>query len=334
MEYNRQFKDLVNDERWENQYIGVGNPNAKILIVGKECAIDPNEQSVLFDRTFLQNWKDWRNNINNDIYFDSILEWQNDEEIFIKYNPLCPFYKQRFKRLKKLKDGSFNGGTSNTARYVLKVLKAKSITIVARRPFENTISFEEANNKKETQVIINTTPVGMYPNNDGRIIDLDNFPNLESIVDVVYNPLRTMLCIDAKNKGLNYAGGLYMLVSQAIYAAELFHDVSIDKKVINTYFKETKTKNENIVLIGMPTSGKTTFAKLLKEKLDKLKFRTQIMDTYNRDIFKCGCGGTFEYIFTYNPLEGGSNDRQYRKNCINEMRILWLSRGSPFTNTA
>lgn len=114
MEYNRQFKDLVNDERWENQYIGVGNPNAKILIVGKECAIDPKEQSVLYDRTFLQNWKDWHNNINNDIYFDSILEWQNDEEIFIKYNPLWPFYKQRFKRLKKLKDGSFNGGTSNT----------------------------------------------------------------------------------------------------------------------------------------------------------------------------------------------------------------------------
>ena len=73
---------------------------------------------------------------------------------------------------------------------------------------------------------------------------------------------------------------------------------------------------------------------LLKEKLDKLKFRTQIMDTYNRDVFKCKCGGTFEYIFTYNPLEGGSNDRQYRKNCIDEMRMLWLSRGSPSTNTA
>ena len=58
------------------------------------------------------------------------------------------------------------------------------------------------------------------------------------------------------------------------------------------------------------------------------------MDTYNRDIFKCGCGGTFEYVFSYNPLEGGSNDRQYRKNCIDEMRMLWLSRGSPLANTA
>ena len=73
---------------------------------------------------------------------------------------------------------------------------------------------------------------------------------------------------------------------------------------------------------------------LLKEKLNKLKFRTQIMDAYNRDVFKCGCGNVFEYIYTYNPLEGGSNDRQYRKNCIDEMRMLWLSRGSPSTNTA
>ena len=68
---------------------------------------------------------------------------------------------------------------------------------------------------------------------------------------------------------------------------------------------------------------------LLKEKLNKLKFRTQIMDTYNRDIFKCECGGSFEYVYTYNPLEGGTNDRYYRKNCIDEMRMLWLSRGSP-----
>ena len=73
---------------------------------------------------------------------------------------------------------------------------------------------------------------------------------------------------------------------------------------------------------------------LLRQKLDKLKFRTQIIDSYNRDVFRCKCGGTFEYIYTYNPLQGGSNDRRYRKNCIDEMRMLWLSRGSPSTNIA
>lgn len=73
---------------------------------------------------------------------------------------------------------------------------------------------------------------------------------------------------------------------------------------------------------------------LLKQKLNKLKFRTQLMDTYNRDVFKCGCGGSFEYAFTYNPLQGVSNDRIYRKNCIDEMRSMWLCRGSPSSNTA
>ena len=67
----------------------------------------------------------------------------------------------------------------------------------------------------------------------------------------------------------------------------------------------------------------------LEHKLNKLKFRTMCADTYNRDIFKCGCGHYFCFIYSYNPLEGVSNDRQYRKDCIDEMRSLSLSRGSP-----
>ncbi len=68
---------------------------------------------------------------------------------------------------------------------------------------------------------------------------------------------------------------------------------------------------------------------ILKQKLDKLKFRTQVADTYNRDVFKCGCGGTFRYTFTYNPLEGIKNDREYRNSCIDEMRKMRVPRGSP-----
>ena len=68
----------------------------------------------------------------------------------------------------------------------------------------------------------------------------------------------------------------------------------------------------------------------LKQKLDQLKFRTQMADTYNKDIFKCDqCGNSFYYIYTYNPLEGEVNDRRYRQDCIDEMRFLWKSRGSP-----
>ena len=69
--------------------------------------------------------------------------------------------------------------------------------------------------------------------------------------------------------------------------------------------------------------------KTLKLKLDKLKFRTQVADTYNRDVFKCGCGGTFKFTFTHNPLEGIKNDREYRNSCIDEMRKMWVPRGSP-----
>ena len=80
-------------------------------------------------------------------------------------------------------------------------------------------------------------------------------------------------------------------------------------------------------------TNKAQRKQILKEKLDKLKFRTQIMDTYNRDIFKCDCGGTFEYIFTYNPLEEETNDRSYRKNCIDEMRSMYLQQSGWRSNT-
>ena len=112
MEYCPEFKELLNDPKWKGQYIGVGNPNAKILIVGKECALEEN--TLIYQKTFEQNWKDWVSNDNTNTGFDSIEEWKTDNEIFEKYNPLFPFFKQKNKNLRKLKDGSFNGGTSNT----------------------------------------------------------------------------------------------------------------------------------------------------------------------------------------------------------------------------
>ena len=112
MEYCPEFKALLNDPKWNGQYIGIGNPNAKILIVGKECALD--NKTLLYQRTFEQNWADWVSNIKTKTGFENIVEWETDNEIFEKYNPLFPFFKQKYKRLKKLKNGSFNGGTSYT----------------------------------------------------------------------------------------------------------------------------------------------------------------------------------------------------------------------------
>lgn len=112
MEYCPEFKELLNDPKWKGQYLGVGNPNAKILIVGKECGLD--NKTLLYQKTFEQNWADWISNDKTNTGFENIVEWENDNEIFEKYNPLFPFFRQKYKRLRKLKNGSFNGGTSCT----------------------------------------------------------------------------------------------------------------------------------------------------------------------------------------------------------------------------
>ena len=113
------------------------------------------------------------------------------------------------------------GGTSKTAYAVLSDLGARQILKASIIDEPGTITYEEANTiHNDVDIIINTTPVGMYPKNDGQIIDLDNFKNVIGVIDVVYNPLRTNLVLQAKTKNLIAEGGLYMLVGQAVYAAE------------------------------------------------------------------------------------------------------------------
>lgn len=118
MEYPEDFQALINNPKWEGKYIGVGNPNAKILIVGKECALDPNSidagEQYKYEKTFLQNFDDWKKNVNANVGFDCIVSWNKDYEIFDKYNPLLPFYEQRFIPLRKLKNEEWNRGTSRT----------------------------------------------------------------------------------------------------------------------------------------------------------------------------------------------------------------------------
>lgn len=162
-----------------------------------------------------------------------------------------------------------DGGTSKTAYAVAEVCGAKTINKVSRKKKSDTITYEEAKNKVETQIIINTTPVGMYPKIDACIIDLDDFPALEGVFDVVYNPLCTKLVTEAKKRGINARGGLYMLVSQAIFAVEKFKNEECSQELANSIFKDIYKSKENIVLIGMPGSGKTTVGRILAEKLGR-----------------------------------------------------------------
>ena len=167
-----------------------------------------------------------------------------------------------------------NGGTSKTARTVLKDLQAKEIVIVDINKDENVITYDDAlKYHTDSEIIVNTTPCGMYPDNDGCIVDIELFKNLEAVVDVVYNPIRTAIVSNALNKGIKAVSGLYMLVAQAVYAAGIFLDEKILENEIDRIYNIIKKQKENIVLIGMPSSGKSTIgieiAKLLnKEYID------------------------------------------------------------------
>ena len=123
------------------------------------------------------------------------------------------------------------GGTSKTARVVADDLGAAEILIASRNKTENFITYEEAVlNHADSDVIINTTPCGMYPNCEGEPIDISPFTKLSGVIDAVYNPLRTNLVLNARQKGIKAEGGLYMLVMQAVVAVEFFLDVTIPEE--------------------------------------------------------------------------------------------------------
>ena len=162
------------------------------------------------------------------------------------------------------------GGTSKTATAVVKTLGAKQIIYAAINGEIGTFTYEEVLEKHtDSEVIINTTPCGMYPKNDGLLIDINLFKNLIGVVDVVYNPLLTTILQNAKANNLKYASGLYMLVSQAVYASAIFQDTEVSHDLIDEVFEEIYFQKQNIVLIGMPTCGKTTIGKELADKLGK-----------------------------------------------------------------
>lgn len=161
-----------------------------------------------------------------------------------------------------------NGGASKAIQVGLKKLGVKSILIASILNEEGTISYDDIYLHQEIEIIVNTTPVGMYPNNDHKIIDVSKFKNLEGFIDVIYNPINTKTVLEAKELGIKAIGGLYMLVAQAIKAIEIFLDKKLDDEIISKVYEEIKNENSNIVLIGMPSSGKSAIGKLIASKLN------------------------------------------------------------------
>ena len=179
------------------------------------------------------------------------------------------------------------GGTSKTAQAVAEFLGAKAIYKVSRTDKEGFIMYEELYNISDgIDVIINTTPVGMYPNIFTSAIDVERFKNLSGVVDAVYNPLRSKLVSDALKEGVKAVGGLYMLVAQAAAAVERFIDTKVENEDIEKVFLKIFKSKENIVLIGMPSSGKTTVGTALSEELGRLFYDSDklIEETENTSI--------------------------------------------------
>lgn len=163
-----------------------------------------------------------------------------------------------------------SGGTSRTAQAVVKSMNAKKILVASINGEEGTISYTEAKEKHfDADFLINTTPCGMYPDVHTVAVDLDVFTSLKAIADVVYNPLRTELVMRALKKGIKARGGLYMLTMQGIKAAEHFFSKEIEKSKAEEIFATIMKRRENIVLTGMPSSGKTTVGEILAEKLKR-----------------------------------------------------------------
>lgn len=158
-----------------------------------------------------------------------------------------------------------SGGASVTAVAVLQELGAK-VVIISRTGTDN---YENLGKHADAAVIVNTTPVGMYPNTGNSPVDLNLFPKLEGVLDLIYNPARTKLLMDAENRGLVAENGLWMLVAQAKESAQWFTGRNIPDAVIETIYRKLRQQMENIILIGMPGSGKSTIGKLLAVKLGK-----------------------------------------------------------------
>ena len=171
------------------------------------------------------------------------------------------------------------GGASVTAVGVLRELGAEVI-IISRSGNDN---YNNLSNHADASVIVNATPVGMYPDTGLSPVNLGVFPILEGVLDIIYNPARTQLLLDAEKRGLVTENGLWMLVAQAKESAEWFTGATISDRMIEIIHTKLRKQMENLVLVGMPGCGKSTVGRKLAQKLDK-----KLVDADNEIVRRAG----------------------------------------------
>ncbi len=167
-----------------------------------------------------------------------------------------------------------SGGASLTVQHVARDEGAGEIIVVSRSGENN---YDNISRHYDADIIVNTTPVGMYPNNGERLIDLSRFTKCKKALDLIYNPARTVFLLDAERLGIDCINGLYMLVAQALRAAEIFTGEIIPLSKIDEVYDKIISDQKNIVLVGMPGCGKSTAASLLSEKTGRACVDTDAM---------------------------------------------------------
>ena len=159
-----------------------------------------------------------------------------------------------------------SGGSSKTARCVLRDMGAGSVTVISRSGEDN---YENIGKHSDAELIVNTTPVGMYPKNGASAVDLTAFPRLAGVADLIYNPEKTALLLQAERLGIPFTGGLYMLVAQGAKASEFFLRTTYDEGVIERVYNEVNLRMRNITLVGMPGCGKSSVGRAIAEMLGR-----------------------------------------------------------------
>ena len=158
-----------------------------------------------------------------------------------------------------------SGGACATVRTILQKAGAE-VVVISRSGQDN---YENLHRHADAAMIVNTTPVGMYPNNGQSPVSLDLFPRLEAVLDLIYNPVRTRLCMEAEVLGIPWESGLYMLTAQAALASQYWTGTEISTEKLEAVWKTIGSSMENIILIGMPGSGKSTVGNLLAQVLGR-----------------------------------------------------------------
>ena len=176
------------------------------------------------------------------------------------------------------------GGTSKTAVYTAKAMGAEPVIRVSRSAREDAVTYEEAlRDHRDAEILINTTPCGMFLEAEDMPVDIAGFPALRGVVDVIYNPLRTKLVLAALRRGIPAEGGLYMLTAQAVRAAEEFRRIRYDEELTEKIYRRMARDKENIVLTGMPGSGKSAVSSILGARTGR-----DVIDTDRMIVEKAG----------------------------------------------